>query len=95
MPGDAVLNDSSQHGQAKLILACIYVLVGLAFVSMTINLVQEEIVDKFRQLARDIGILDDDDEDDYSINSDVAVDGGGANNSVAAAALAIEDEASS
>ncbi|CAB4063790.1 ADARB [Lepeophtheirus salmonis] len=38
VPGDAVLNDDSEHGQAKLILACIYLLMGLAVISMAINL---------------------------------------------------------
>ena len=64
VPGDAVLNDDSEHGQAKLIIACIYVLMGLAVVAMSINLVQEEIIGKFRQLAKDMGIIDDDDDEE-------------------------------
>ena len=36
---------------------------GLAVMAMTINLVQEEVIGKFRQLARDMGIIDDDDDD--------------------------------
>ena len=36
---------------------------GLAIVAMTINLVQEEIIERFRQLAIDIGIIDDDEDD--------------------------------
>ena len=35
---------------------------GLAVVAMTINLVQEEIIERFRQLAIDMGIIDDDDD---------------------------------
>ena len=62
VPGDAILNADSQDGQAKLLLAVIYVLMGLAVVAMTINLVQEEIIEKFRQLAIDIGIIDDDED---------------------------------
>ncbi|QQP36852.1 Potassium channel subfamily K member 3like, partial [Caligus rogercresseyi] len=49
--GDAVLNDDSEHGQAKLILACIYVLMGLAVISMAINL-------RSRKLAIDMGIIE-------------------------------------
>ncbi len=30
MPGDAVLNANTQDGQYKLILACIYVLLGIS-----------------------------------------------------------------
>ena len=62
VPGSSI-DAQAESGQAKLILSCIYVLMGLAFFSMTINLVQEEIVDKIRQLAKDIGIINDDDED--------------------------------
>ena len=64
VPGDAVLNTDSEQGQAKLIIACIYVLMGLAVVAMSINLVQEEIVGKFRQIAQDMGIIDDDDDEE-------------------------------
>ncbi len=66
VPGDAVLNDKSEQGQAKLILACIYLLMGLAIVAMSINLVQEEIVEKIREFAKDIGLIED--HDDESIN---------------------------
>ena len=58
VPGDAVLNSTGEQGQAKLIIACCYVLMGLAIVAMSINLVQEEIIGKFRQLARDLGIIE-------------------------------------
>lgn len=63
VPGDAVLNLDAEHGQAKLIIACVYVLMGLAIVAMSINLVQEEIVGKLRQLARDMGIIEEHEED--------------------------------
>ena len=62
VPGDAVLNVDAENGQAKLLLAVVYVLMGLAVVAMTINLVQEEIIERFRQLAIDIGIIDDDED---------------------------------
>ena len=42
VPGDAVLNVNAENGQAKLLLAVVYVLMGLAVVAMTINLVQED-----------------------------------------------------
>ena len=62
VPGDAVLNANAEDGQGKLLLAVVYVLMGLAVVAMTINLVQEEIIERFRQLAIDMGIIDDDDD---------------------------------
>ena len=66
VPGDAVLNDDSEQGQAKLILACIYLLMGLAILAMSINLVQEEIVERIREFAKDMGLIDD--GDDESLN---------------------------
>ena len=36
---------------------------GLAIVAMSINLVQEEIVEKIREFAKDIGLIDDHDDD--------------------------------
>ena len=57
-----MLNVDAENGQAKLLLAVFYVLMGLAVVAMTINLVQEEIIERFRQLAIDIGIIDDEDD---------------------------------
>ena len=67
VPGDAVLNDGSDHGQAKLIIACVYLLMGLTVVAMMINLVQEEVVIKLRELAITLGIIKDEEdiEDEY------------------------------
>ena len=67
VPGDAVLNDTGQHGQAKLIIACVYLLMGLTVVAMMINLVQEEVVMKLRELAITLGIIKDEEDldDDY------------------------------
>ena len=50
VPGSS-LNPNAENGQAKLILSCIYVLMGLAFFTMTINLVQEEVVELFLQVC--------------------------------------------
>ena len=37
---------------------------GLAVISMTINLLQEEVIDMVINLAKDLGIIDDDDDED-------------------------------
>ena len=71
VPGDAVLNVNAENGQAKLLLAVVYVLMGLAVVAMTINLVQEEIIERFRQLAIDIGIIDDDENEDNIMDEEL------------------------
>ena len=62
---------NAENGQAKLLLAVVYVLMGLAVVAMTINLVQEEIIERFRQLAIDIGIIDDDENDDNIMDEEL------------------------
>ena len=58
MPGDAFLQ-GDEGGQAKLIIACIYLLMGLAILSMAINLMQDTIRDKVIELAIELGVLDD------------------------------------
>ena len=40
-------------------MACLYVVVGLALVSMAINLMQDTIRNKVIELAMDLGIIDD------------------------------------
>ena len=64
VPGDSISNVDSTDGQYKLLVSVIYVLLGLAVLSMSINLIQEEVVDAFARLARDCGIIGDDDDED-------------------------------
>ena len=54
MPGSKVLEES----QAKLATCILYLVVGLAGIAMSFNLVQEEVVTRFRQLGTNMGILD-------------------------------------
>ena len=55
MPGQQK-NDAGATG--KLILAAIYVLFGMAILAMCFDLMQEEIVAKFRWIGRKIGIIE-------------------------------------
>ena len=64
VPGASISNVDSTDGQYKLLVSVIYVLFGLAVLSMSINLIQEEVVDAFARLARDCGIIGDDEDDD-------------------------------
>lgn len=50
---------AGQDGHAKLVLACIYLVMGLAFISMSINLMQDTIRGKVIELAIELGIIDD------------------------------------
>lgn len=49
----------AEDGHAKLIMACIYLLMGMAIFSMALNLLADTVKDKCRELAIDLGILDD------------------------------------
>jgi len=50
-----------------MLVAAIYMVFGMALLSMAFNLIQEEMVGKFKWLGTKLGIVkkDDDDDDDY------------------------------
>ncbi|KAJ6216792.1 hypothetical protein RDWZM_007949 [Blomia tropicalis] len=56
VPGSAKLS-YNKDGQTKFIICCAYMMVGLALIAMSFNLVQEEIVIKCRRIARRMGIM--------------------------------------
>lgn len=54
VPGSKVL----EQGHAKLVACIVYLVFGLATIAMSFNLVQEEVVARFRKLGQALGILD-------------------------------------
>uniref|UniRef100_T1IJW1 Potassium channel domain-containing protein n=1 Tax=Strigamia maritima TaxID=126957 RepID=T1IJW1_STRMM len=62
VPGTTFDTDTG-GGQAKLIICCLYLVLGLAIIAMAFNLVQEEVVAKCKHIARNIGMLKRDDDD--------------------------------
>lgn len=54
VPGTAIFetDTTSGDGQAKLIICCFYLVLGLAIIAMSFNLVQEEVVLKCKDLVR-------------------------------------------
>ncbi|CAF0868537.1 unnamed protein product [Didymodactylos carnosus] len=58
---------------AKLMLGAIYVLFGMAILAMCFDLMQEEIVAKFRWIGEKIGIIEDDDGPDKRLRQQVAM----------------------
>ncbi|XP_057371855.1 TWiK family of potassium channels protein 7-like [Daphnia carinata] len=54
VPGSKVL----EQGQTKLVACIVYLVVGLAMIAMSFNLVQEEVVYNFQKLGQNMGILD-------------------------------------
>lgn len=63
VPGTSILDTNSESGQAKLIICCIYLIMGLAIIAMSFNLVQEEVTAKCKLIGRNLGILEDEDND--------------------------------
>ena len=62
VPGNSYIYEVSdsvteQEANAKLVLGTVYLLLGMAVMSMCINLVQEEIVAQVRLLARSLGLI--------------------------------------
>jgi hypothetical protein len=67
-------------GQLQMIGAAVYMLFGMSLMSMSFNLIQEEMVDKFRWIGEKIGLVkkeDDDDDDDEDEDDVDAVPGRG------------------
>merc|ERR1712130_966846 len=48
---------SEQEANAKIVLGAVYLLLGMAVMSMCINLVREEIVSQVRLFARSLGLI--------------------------------------
>ncbi|RWS15118.1 potassium channel subfamily K member 18-like protein [Dinothrombium tinctorium] len=56
----------SKNQQVYLILCALYILVGLALGAMCFNLMQEEVIRKFRVCGQRIGIIKDAEDDDFN-----------------------------
>ena len=67
VPGDAVMSIDTTDDQYKLICSVVYLLLGLAVLTMTYSLVQEEAVDFFIKQGVNCGIIDDDEDDNDTI----------------------------
>lgn len=53
---DKLPQSSEFHAQLQLFACCMYLVVGLIVVSMCFSLVQEEVTNKCRQIANNIGL---------------------------------------
>lgn len=61
VPGRTIktTGSGSDEGHAQLIVCCLYLVLGLAIIAMSFNLVQEEVAAKVKDIARHIGIIKD------------------------------------
>ncbi|XP_022245756.1 potassium channel subfamily K member 18-like isoform X2 [Limulus polyphemus] len=57
VPGSYDFNTQSQSAQTRLIICCFYLIFGLAVVLMSYNLIQEEIMLKFKRISRNLKIM--------------------------------------
>ncbi|GIX95137.1 hypothetical protein CDAR_178881 [Caerostris darwini] len=62
VPGDSVISESGS--QEKLVMCSLYLLFGMALIAMCFNLMQEEVIHKFRSCGKRIGIIKDQEDDD-------------------------------
>lgn len=56
VPGSAKFTENKDE-QTKFMMCCVYMMLGLALIAMSFNLVQEEIVIKCREWGQKIGIV--------------------------------------
>ena len=61
VPGSA--NFENAEDQYKMILSSVYMLFGMAILSMCFSLIQEEIIAKFKWVGEKIGIIEKDDDE--------------------------------
>lgn len=62
-PGKSLEAERSyESGHGQLIFCCLYLVLGLAIIAMSFNLVQEEVVAKVKDIARHMGIITEDTE---------------------------------
>lgn len=54
--GDKLPQSNEIHAQFQIIACCLYLIVGLIVVSMCFTLVQEEVTNKCKQIANNIGL---------------------------------------
>lgn len=59
VPGRSIKSTGTEEGHAQLIVCCLYLVLGLAIIAMSFNLVQEEVAAKVKDIARHIGIIKD------------------------------------
>merc|ERR1719323_2438159 len=62
--GDLVPNQQSLDGNKKLILCSLYLLIGIAMIAMSFNLVQEQVINNVKTLGKQLGILKDEEDEE-------------------------------
>ena len=62
--GDLVPDQKDEDGEQRIALCSLYLLFGIAMICMSFNLVQEEVINSVKTIAKQLGILKDDDEEE-------------------------------
>jgi hypothetical protein len=64
VPAKRVQNRTEQDATVSIALCSLYLLFGIALLAMSFNLVQEEVINSVKSVAKRLGIVKDDEEDD-------------------------------
>ena len=59
-PGKSLEHSGTKESTVQLIFCCFYLVIGLAIIAMSFNLVQEQVTLKVTGFARRVGIIEDD-----------------------------------
>lgn len=62
--GDFVPAQREKNAEISIALCSLYLLFGIALLAMSFNLVQEEVINNVKAVAKRLGIIKDDEEDD-------------------------------
>ena len=57
MPGKSLQRSDSQASQIQTVACCAYLILGLVIIAMSFSLVQEEVINKSRHLAKTVGLI--------------------------------------
>ncbi len=58
-PGKSIEHSGTKEATVQLIFCCFYLVLGLAIIAMSFNLVQEQVTIKVKEFARRVGMIED------------------------------------
>jgi hypothetical protein len=62
--GDLTPDQRTTNGEIRIALCSLYLLFGIALICMSFNLVQSEVINNVKEMAKQLGIIKDDDEEE-------------------------------
>ncbi|CAM1318757.1 Uncharacterised protein g7024 [Pycnogonum litorale] len=74
VPGNSFLDLDDFTSQMQMLTTCLYVLFGMAMLSMCISLMQEQIVSKVKYIAKEVGLIKESRANKRKANPDASMD---------------------